>query len=99
MHEALCRSSGTTLDSVHAEDGPPITQRTSGLILLRHNPGLLIVGLRVALQHGHRSRLLVSATVMCRELGTCRSGGMGGTAGSVTSGNGRFLEVRNGTSC
>src|SRR5205807_8798297 len=31
MHEALCRSSGTTLDSVHAEDGPPITQRTSGL--------------------------------------------------------------------
>ena len=30
MHEALCRSSGTTLDSVHAEDGPPITQRTSG---------------------------------------------------------------------
>jgi hypothetical protein len=33
MHEALCRSSGTTLDSVHAEDGPPITQRTSGLSL------------------------------------------------------------------
>jgi len=33
MHEALCRSSGTTLDSVHAEDGPPITQRTSGLRL------------------------------------------------------------------
>jgi hypothetical protein len=32
MHEALCRSSGTTLDSVHAEDGPPITQRTSGLM-------------------------------------------------------------------
>src|SRR5262249_16687682 len=31
MHEALCRSSGTTLDSVHAEDGPPITHRTSGL--------------------------------------------------------------------
>src|SRR4051812_27016472 len=31
MHEALCRSFGTTLDSVHAEDGPPITQRTSGL--------------------------------------------------------------------
>src|SRR3954452_24024792 len=33
MHEALCRLSGTTLDSVHAEDGPPITQRTSGLAL------------------------------------------------------------------
>lgn len=31
MHEALCRSSGTTLDSVYAEDGPPITQWTSGL--------------------------------------------------------------------
>jgi len=31
MHEALRRSSGTTLDSVHTEDGPPITQRTSGL--------------------------------------------------------------------
>jgi uncharacterized protein (DUF1810 family) len=31
MHEALCRSSGTTLDNVHAKDGPPITQRTSGL--------------------------------------------------------------------
>src|SRR5260370_5665101 len=31
MHEALCRLSGKTLDSVNAEDGPPITQRTSGL--------------------------------------------------------------------
>jgi len=35
MHEALCRLSGTTLDSVHAEDGPPITQRTSGLKVFR----------------------------------------------------------------
>ncbi len=26
----LCRSSGTNHDSVHVEDGPPITQRTSG---------------------------------------------------------------------
>ena len=34
MLEALCRQSSTTLDIVHAEDGPPITQRTSGLILL-----------------------------------------------------------------
>ncbi len=32
MYEALCRSFGTTLDMVHDEDGPPITQRTSGLI-------------------------------------------------------------------
>ena len=31
MLEALCRLSSTTLDIVHAEDGPPITQRTSGL--------------------------------------------------------------------
>jgi hypothetical protein len=31
MHEALCRPSSTTLDIVHAEGGPPITQRTSGL--------------------------------------------------------------------
>ena len=29
MLEALCRQSSTTLDIVHAEDGPPITQRTS----------------------------------------------------------------------
>ena len=32
MLEALCRQSSTTLDIVHAEDGPPITQRTSGLV-------------------------------------------------------------------
>ena len=31
MLEALCRQSSTTLDIVHAEDGPPITQRTLGL--------------------------------------------------------------------
>jgi len=34
MLEALCRLSSTTLDIMHAEDGPPITQRTSGLGLL-----------------------------------------------------------------
>ena len=33
MLEALCRQSSTTLDIVHAEDGPPITQRTSGLVV------------------------------------------------------------------
>src|SRR6516165_2103000 len=32
MLEALCRSSGTTLDIRMSRDGPPITQRTSGLI-------------------------------------------------------------------
>ena len=31
MHEALCRPSGTTLDIRMSRDGPPITQRTSGL--------------------------------------------------------------------
>jgi hypothetical protein len=30
MLGALCRQSSTTLDIVHAEDGPPITQRTVG---------------------------------------------------------------------
>ena len=35
MLEALCRQSSTTLDIVHVEDGPPITQRTSGLELLK----------------------------------------------------------------
>src|SRR5262245_51209622 len=33
MHEALCRPSGTTLDTCMPRDGPPITQRTSGLAL------------------------------------------------------------------
>jgi hypothetical protein len=37
MLEALCRQSSTTLDIVHAEDGPPITQRTSGLERSMHS--------------------------------------------------------------
>jgi hypothetical protein len=58
--------------------------------------------MRGALQHGHRSRLLVSATVRRRrivaiELGICRSGRIGGASGSVTIGNGGFLEHRGGT--
>ena len=36
MLEALCRQSSTTLDIMHAEDGPPITQRTSGLGVASH---------------------------------------------------------------
>ena len=32
MHGALCRTSSTTLDILHAEGGPPITQQTSGLV-------------------------------------------------------------------
>jgi hypothetical protein len=31
MYEALCRPFGTTLDILHDEGGPPITQRTLGL--------------------------------------------------------------------
>ena len=38
MLEALCRQSSTTLDIVHAEDGPPITQRTSGLAMVATAP-------------------------------------------------------------
>jgi hypothetical protein len=55
MHEALCRSSGTTLDSVHAEDGPPITQRTSGLdvaladLLARRRNAVLLLASRTLL--------------------------------------------------
>jgi hypothetical protein len=37
MHEALCRSFGTTLDMVHDEGGPPLTQRTSGLAMHREH--------------------------------------------------------------
>jgi len=45
MLEALCRQSSTTLDIVHAEDGPPITQRTSGLAPYKH-PKLSAVALQ-----------------------------------------------------
>ena len=55
MHEALCRPSGTTLDTLHAKDGPPITQRTLGLEYVRltsesvsHNPGMRVSGVRGA---------------------------------------------------
>jgi hypothetical protein len=42
MLEALCRQSSTTLDIMHAEDGPPITQRTLGLEGVHHSVGLAI---------------------------------------------------------
>jgi hypothetical protein len=48
MLEALCRQSSTTLDILHAEDGPPITQRTSGL---KPPPTLPIRCRNVALSH------------------------------------------------
>ena len=101
MHEALCRSSGTTLDSVHVEDGPPITQRTSGLILLRHRIGVTWVVLRGVLQHGHRARVVARATIRCRrivaiELATCRSGRTGGASGRATLGNAKRRELIGG---
>ena len=43
MHEALCRPSGTTLDTCMPRGGPPITQRTSGLDDEDHFPELLDV--------------------------------------------------------
>src|ERR1700722_16851539 len=62
MLEALCRQSSTTLDIVHAEDGPPIIQRTSGLGGLvywaeNHQPD------RSLRTHGH-----VRAYKRCREI-------------------------------
>src|SRR4051812_6189148 len=50
MLEALCRQSSTTLDIVHADDGLPITQRTSGLVDQPTNRACLrIEGQRIAL--------------------------------------------------
>ena len=71
------------------------------LVLLRHERGDELVGCRSAWQQGHRSRLLARATVSLRrmvamELGTCRSGRVGGAVGSSTTGNGSFRAVQGG---
>jgi hypothetical protein len=68
MHEALCRSSGTTLDSVHAEDGPPITQRTSGLCLFQQHVRLMIAerctsSMRNVIRQNTRGRVRLKALV------------------------------------
>lgn len=47
-------------------------------------------------QHGHRCRRLARATVRRRlmvgiEVGTCRSGRIGGSAGSITAGKTKCL--------
>src|SRR4051794_18220092 len=57
--------------------------------------------MRVA-QHGHRSRLRARATVSLRrmvaiEFGTCRSGRIGGAAGSITCGKAKRPELRGGS--
>jgi hypothetical protein len=85
MLEALCRQSSTTLDIVHAEDGPPITQRTSGLVLLCHKFRCLFR----AAQHGQRESVVARAATNLRrivaiEFGTWRSGRNGGSSGLVT---------------
>src|SRR5258708_39397226 len=55
-----------------------------------------------ARQHGHRGKRLTRASMMRRrtvaiEFGTWRSGRNGGSAGSVTVGNGKLREPRGGT--
>src|SRR5215212_9791903 len=57
--------------------------------------------MRVA-QHGHRSRLRARATVsllrtVAIEFGTCRSGRIGGAAGSITGGKAKRPELRGGS--
>src|SRR3954466_12345856 len=54
-------------------------------------------------QHGHRSRLRARATVsllrtVAIEFGTCRSGRIGGAAGSITCGKANRPELRGGWS-
>ncbi len=72
------------------------------LVLLRQESeivGLLRIG---ALQQGHLGRVLARPTMIRRrmvaiELGTCRSGRIGGASGSVTLGKARSREERGGS--
>src|SRR5262245_54879976 len=100
MHEALCRTSSTT-DIFHAEGGPPITQRTSGLVLLRHKFRVLEAGLIVSARDRHRERRRTMATTSLRhmvaiEFRIWRSVRNGGAARSETKGTRRRLEARGG---
>src|SRR4051812_4815664 len=71
------------------------------LLLLRHER-VWCGGLRKwVAQHGHRSRLRARATVSLRrtvaiEFSTCRSGRIGGAAGSITRGKANRFELRGG---
>src|SRR3982750_795067 len=73
------------------------------LVLLRHEREWC-GGLRKCVaQHGHRSRFWARATVSLRrmvaiEFGTCRSGRIGGAAGSITCGKAKRRELRGGPS-
>src|SRR5579859_3231218 len=68
MHEALCRPSSTTLDIVHAEDGPPITQRTSGLNLEAARAGK-ILRLAVNIPPRYLKSIIVSVAYVAWLLG------------------------------
>src|SRR5205809_5058502 len=74
----------------------------AGLVLLCHKffcRDRLPIG---AAQHGHRDRVVASARInllriVAIEFGTWRSVRSGGASGSVTVGNGKFLEQSGGT--
>src|SRR5262249_16049508 len=71
------------------------------LVLLRHKFRRMFRG-NLRAQHGQRGSILAIATTIAQwtvaiELGMCRWGRSGGTAGSVTTGNGRFREPPGGT--
>src|SRR3954449_11005795 len=78
-------------------------QTNETLVLLRHERAWC-GGLRKwVAQHGHLSRLWARATVSLRrmvaiEFGTCRSGRIGGAAGSITRGKANRFELRGGRS-
>jgi ABC-type branched-subunit amino acid transport system ATPase component len=76
--------------------------REVGLVLLCHKLRRAFRGRLRAQQCGHRSMVCAIATASQRrivaiELGTWRSGLIGGAAGSVTTGKGRFFEPPGGT--
>lgn len=73
----------------------------SELVLLRHKFKRTRRAVE-ARQHGHRGKRLTRASMMRRrtvaiEFGTWRSDRNGGSAGSVTVGNGKLREPRGGT--
>jgi hypothetical protein len=65
------------------------------LILLHHKFLRCVFPVIRAMQQGHRTKVLATATIRCRrmvemEFGTWRSGRKGGASGSVTFGNGKL---------
>src|SRR5262249_21389884 len=88
-----------TLDAVLA-NAPEDLRRMVRLILLCHKFRLWLRGKR-RMQHWHRCRVVAIATASRRwtvaiELGTWRCGRIGGAAGSITTGNGRFFDASGG---